>query len=76
MALLFPRVIKSCTFKMTWNSCSPRQKKTPLKRDTKGTGVLDVRFITTKLKGHKYKRRLITSKRAGGKSVAKTTHTF
>lgn len=33
MALLFPRVIKSCTFKMTSNSCSLKQKN--LKRHTK-----------------------------------------
>lgn len=36
MALLFPRVIKSCTFKMTSDPCSLKQnkKKKGLKRDT------------------------------------------
>lgn len=38
MALLFPRVIKSCTFKMTSNSCSLKQKN--LKRRTKGRGTV------------------------------------
>lgn len=38
MALLFPRVIKSCTFKMTSNSCSLKQKN--LKRHTKERGTV------------------------------------
>lgn len=38
MALLFPRVIKSCTFKMTSNSCSLKQKN--LKRRTKERGTV------------------------------------
>lgn len=38
MALLFPRVIKSCTFKMTSNSCSLKQKN--LKRYTKERGII------------------------------------
>lgn len=48
MALLFPRVIKSCTFKMTSNSCSLKQKN--LKRDTKERDTVVGYFITIELK--------------------------
>lgn len=53
MALLFPRVIKSCTFKMTSNSCSLKQKN--LKRDAKERSTVVSYFITIDLKCHKHK---------------------
>lgn len=42
MALLFPRVIKSCTLKMTSDPCSLRQKKKKILRETHKKGHLSV----------------------------------
>lgn len=63
MARLLPQVIKSCTFKMTSDSSSLKQKKKKrkekkekktLKKDTRERGTLASGLITTEWKCHKY----------------------
>lgn len=52
MALLFPRVIKSCTFKMTSDPCSLKQKKKKKEkalREAHKKGAV-VRLITSEQK--------------------------